>query len=378
MSSETSRSTAKKGASDLPPSVMSRRRFLRLGAASGVFAVAACTAGPAPQPSATSSAAASAKPTAPPGDKRIFYNNNPFLEESRLSEVRGLLTPNEQFFVRWHGAQAQVSAADYKLTVEGRVRNKLSVTLADLQRMPSRSVIAVLECAGNGRGYFPAQPKVTGTPWHYGAASCSEWTGVSVKVLLDKAGLDPAATEVVFVGGDRLGVTRALPIDKALDPGTMVAYAQNGEPVRPENGFPARLLVPRWIGVANIKVPVRMIVIKDETELDAATKRSLDEYTTAHYVYSGPAYPDKPRAIYQTVKAAIARPSPGESLTAGEYAISGFAWSGRGSIVKVEVSIDDGPFQDAELGPQVQHSWGPLQFRLEGDRRRSPDPCASH
>lgn len=345
-----------------------RRRFLQLGAVGGALAIAACTTGTtptaltSPTAAATPTAGPSPKPTAPPGDKRIFYNNSPFLEESRLSDVRSLLTPNEQFFVRWHAVQAQVSSADYKLSIEGKVSNKVSFTLDDLKRMPSQSVIAVIECAGNGRGYFPADPKVSGTAWHYGAASCAEWTGVSVKTLLDQAGLDPSVTQLVFVGGDQLGVTRGLPRDKALDPDTIVAYSQNGEPVRPENGFPARLLVPGWVGVANIKVPVRMIAITSESELDATTSKSLGAYTTAQYVYDGPAYPDKPRAIYQTVKAAIARPAPDDTITKGAYAISGFAWSGSGSIAKVEVSVDDGPFQPAVLGPQLQHGWAPFNL----------------
>lgn len=350
------------------PTRLPRRRFLQLGAVGGALVVAACATGNTPSASASPTAAAtptagpSPKPTAPPGDKRIFYNNSPFLEESKLSEVRSLVTPNEQFFVRWHAVQAQLTAADYKLSIEGKVGNKVSFSLDDLKRMPSQSVIAVIECAGNGRGYFPADPKVSGTAWHYGAASCAEWTGVSVKTLLDQAGLDPAATQIVFVGGDQLGVTRGLPRDKALDPDTIVAYSQNGEAVRPENGFPARLLVPRWVGVANIKVPVRMIAIADESELDPTIKRSLDAYTTAQYVYNGPAYPDKPRAILQTVKAAIARPAPDESITQGAYSISGFAWSGSGSIARVEVSVDDGPFQQALIGPQLQHSWAPFNL----------------
>lgn len=367
MSSESS-DAGPAAASDQTPSLVDRRRFLQLSVAGGALVVAACTTGtgtaakPSPSSSATPSTLPSAKPTPPPGDKRIFYNNSPFLEESKLSEVRGLLTPNEQFFVRWHATQAQVSAADYKLTIEGKVGNKVTFSLADLQRLPSRSVIAVLECAGNGRGYFPADPKVSGTAWHYGAASCAEWTGVSVRTLLEKAGMDPSVTQVVFVGGDQLGVTRALPAEKALDPDTIIAYTQNGEAVRPENGFPARLLVPRWIGIANIKVPTRMIAVKDESELDATLKRSLDAYTTAQYIYSGPAYPDKPRAILQTVKAAIARPGPDENVSQGEYAISGYAWSGSGPIARVEVSVDDGTFQPAQLGPQIQHSWAPFSF----------------
>ena len=353
------------------PRRLPRRNFLQLGAVGSVLAVAACSTGQAPTAQTSASPASPVasptlttppKPTPIPGDKRTFYNNNPFLEESKLSEVRSLLTPNDQFFVRWHAVQAQVSATDYKLSIEGKVSNKVSFSLADLKRMPSQSVIAVIECAGNGRGYFPADPKVSGTGWHYGAASCAEWTGVSVKTLLDQAGLDPAVTQIVFVGGDQLGVTRGLPRLKALDPDTIIAYTQNGDPVRPENGFPARLLVPRWVGVANIKAPVRMIAIADESELDPTIKRSLDAYTTAQYVYSGPAYPDKPQAVYQTVKAAIAHPGPDESVTAGNYAIQGYAWSGTGSIAKVEVSVDDGAYQPAVLGPQLQHGWAPFSF----------------
>ncbi|GAC1330017.1 MAG: hypothetical protein NVSMB17_06910 [Candidatus Dormibacteria bacterium] len=162
-----------------PQGRIARRRFLAIGGAGlAGTALAACTGGtgqatpsPPPTPSASPVNAAT------PGDRRIFYKRNPFLEESRPNLIEGDLTPTDLHFVRWHGAQAQVTAADYHLAISGKVGKPMSLALDDLMRLPSRTVTAVIECAGNGRGYFPASPKVSGTPWHYGAASCSQWTG---------------------------------------------------------------------------------------------------------------------------------------------------------------------------------------------------------
>ncbi|GAC1330015.1 MAG: hypothetical protein NVSMB17_06900 [Candidatus Dormibacteria bacterium] len=174
---------------------------------------------------------------------------------------------------------------------------------------------------------------------------------------MEAAGLDPGATQLVFVGGDAMQVTRALPRVKALDPDTIVAYGQNGDTLRPENGFPVRLLVPDWVGVANIKALKQVIAVSSLDDLDTLTRERLASYQTAQYVYVGPAYPDKPPAILQTVKAVIAHPGPDEKAPPGPYTVSGFAWSGSGHIRLVEVSIDGGNFEAATLGVQVDHGW---------------------
>ncbi|GAC1537374.1 MAG: hypothetical protein NVS3B12_21300 [Acidimicrobiales bacterium] len=356
-------------ASPEPKTSIGRRRFLLLSGVGLAGVASACatkasvptslTNGhhfPGPAPKATTAPVA-VKPTAPPGDERIFYNSNPFLEESPLNLVTGDLTPPSLHFVRWHGAKADVSASAYRLKVSGRVTKPLELSLADLQAMTARNVTAVVECAGNGRGFFPAAPKVSGTGWGYGAASCSQWGGIPVATIAQAAGLDPSVTMLVFVGGDELKVTRALPLAKAMDPDTIVALTQNGAPVRPENGYPARLLVPDWVGVANIKTVSEIIAVASEADLDQTTRDRLASYTTAQYLYLGPEYPTHPPAILQTVKAVISGPGPKDIVSAGPVTITGFAWSGSGHITSVEVSAADKPYQPAVLGAQVQHGW---------------------
>lgn len=345
-----------------------RREFLSLASA-GLLGTVLVACGSSGGPAATAPPAttkAPSGPTAPPNDPRIFYKRVPWLEESPLAEVRGLLTPNELHFVRWHGAGSTVTEREYRLSVEGKVVQQLTLGVDDLKKLPSRSVIAVIQCAGEGRGYFPKAPAVTGTPWHYGAASCAEWTGVPLMTVLEMAKVDPSTTMVVYQGGDDLKVTRGIPLEKAMDPDTILAYAQNGAPVTQQNGFPVRIVVPGWVGVANVKVPVRIIAVESLDDLDADTRSKYNAFTVAQYTYQGPDYPDKSPIVYQKVISAIARPTGGTIVQPGKVLVQGYAWSGTGTIIKVEVSVDGGDWRAADsLAPQVQHSWQPWQFTWE-------------
>jgi sulfane dehydrogenase subunit SoxC len=216
--------------------------------------------------------------------------------------------------------------------------------MADLRRLPSVSRIHFVECAGNSGREHAGNPGDTAQRSH-GLVSCSEWTGVSLKTLLEEAGLKPEATWVVAEGADASRLARSIPIAKAQDD-VIVAYGQNGEALRPEQGYPLRLLAPGWEGNLNIKWLRR---------LQLADRPAMSKDEAASYTDFLPGGRASQFSFEMDVKSVITHPSGGESLTGpGRHEISGIAWSGRGRIAKVEVSVDDGAtWRDATLSEPV-------------------------
>ena len=233
---------------------ISRRRMLQWLAAGG----ASVLVGGARPRQVQAAQAASAqelvvKPTPP---ERFFdYGSNKEMRWQSMSG-RGYVVPNELFFVRNHTRTPRIDLSTWHLKVEGSgVRRPLELSYEALRSMPSVSVIRTIECAGNGRSFFEKAygKKAQGTQWKLGAIGVAEWTGVRLRDVLERAGLKRTAKDVMPEGLDDLKVRRPMSVAKAMAADTILAYAMNGEPLPPDHGSPVRVLVPGWIGVANIK-----------------------------------------------------------------------------------------------------------------------------
>ncbi len=251
-----------------------------------------------------------------------------------------MITPSALHFERHHAGVPNIDPAKHTLTVHGMVDQPMVFTMDDLRRFPSISEIRFVECSGNSGGEWAA-----GGPDPQQAAgmmSTSEWTGVPLSLILNEVGVQEGASWIVAEGADACLMSRSIPMEKCLDD-VMVAYGQNGEPIRPENGFPIRLLVPGWEGNINVKW-LRRIYVVDEPGM------TRDE--TAHYTDLMPDGTARQFTFVNEAKSIITRPAGGQQLTGGpgRYEIKGLAWSGRGRIERVEITTDAGKsWQDAEL-----------------------------
>jgi sulfane dehydrogenase subunit SoxC len=214
----------------------------------------------------------------------------------------------------------------------------------DLRRLPSTSRVHFLECARNSGGEQVGRPGATPQRSH-GLLSCSEWTGVTLRILLQEAGIKPNATWIVAEGSDAIRLARSIPMEKALDD-VLVAFGQNGEALRPEQGYPVRLIVPGWEGNVNIKWLGRIHVV-DQPYMSA--------YETAGYTDLMPDGKARQFTFVMEAKSVITRPAGGQKLSSpGFYEITGLAWSGRGRITRVEISTDRGEsWHDADLNEPV-------------------------
>lgn len=261
----------------------------------------------------------------------------------------GAVMPTDLFYLRDHFPIPDLDGERYRLSVRGLVERPLEVSLGDLHNMPSESLVVTLECAGNGRSLF--DPAVPGEPWGLGAVSTAEWTGVPLIELLERAGVRPGATEVVFRGADGGNVAgvdapirfeRSLPADRIRDSGALLAYAMNGEALPSPHGYPLRLIVPGWYAVASVKWLTEILV----------TDRPFDGYfqaTKYWYEWVRGGRDEREPVTLLNVRALIVTPAPGMILRRGEMAIRGIAWSGAERIARVEVSLNDGPWQQARL-----------------------------
>ena len=320
----------------LPPlsvvACLSRRRFVGLlaGSAAGLMAALAPLA----------RAAAQSQPASSPGTpQRIMRSLSPLLLESPVDQQTDLITPNELHFVRQHFDIPTLDAATYQLSVEGKINAPVSLSLGDLQAMPSRTLTAFIECSGNSRSMFT--PPATGAQWGNGAISVANWTGVSLGTVLQNVGLAPEVASVVAEGADSGKVYHAIPLEKALDPDTLVAYAQNGQPLTQQNGFPVRLVVPGWGGISSIKWLAHL------TAVDASFQGF---YNNRYYVYETPGLPKTP-VQGLGVKSFIAAPALNAQVpTDTPLTIRGFAYSGLAQVSGVEISTDDAvTWQTAQL-----------------------------
>lgn len=282
----------------------------------------------------------------------VVHRAHPLNCETPLPVLTGgVVMPNARFYVRNHFQIPNLDPTEWRLHVQGRVERPLSFSLAQLHALPSATVAVTLECAGNGRSSL--QPSVPGEQWGMGAVSTAEWTGVPVREILDRVGVQPDAQEVVFRGADSGDVDgrdvpvhfeRSLRIDQLHDGGALLAYAMNGEDLPVHHGFPLRLIMPGWYAVASVKWL---------TEIEVIDRSFSGHFQVDRYHIDG-----EPVTL-QRVRSVIIEPRVGgPPVEPGDVVIRGVAWSGAAPIARVEVSLDGSPWQPASLiGERRRHSW---------------------
>ncbi|REG33765.1 sulfane dehydrogenase subunit SoxC [Paracoccus versutus] len=249
-----------------------------------------------------------------------------------LASGQGIITPSGLHFERHHGGIPNIDPQRHALILHGMVDKPLRLTMDDLKRMPSASRITFIECSGNGLTEWekPTLRTVQGT---HGLTSTSEWTGVRLSTVLAEAGVQDGAAWILAEGADAAVMTRSIPIDKAMDD-AILAYAQNGEALRPEQGYPLRLLLPGYEGNTQIKWLRR---------LEVGDKPFMTREETLKYTDLLPDGTARQFTLTMDAKSVITFPSGAMQLPRpGFYEITGLAWSGRGRIAEVEVSADGG------------------------------------
>lgn len=296
-------------------------------------------------------------PTRPLGERSPFETPQRFIAGTPvpagssftpLEILHGVITPADLHFERHHGGIPQIDPLQYELLIHGLVDRPLKFSLEDLKRFPAHTRTCFIECSGNGRqaALPPERLPVEITPGQLdGLFSVSEWTGVKLSTLLNEVGARRAATWMLAEGQDAAVMTRSVPMRKAWND-AMIVYAQNGEALRPEQGYPARLLLPGWEGNANIKW-LRRLEISDSPFM---TREETSKYTDA--MADGRI---RMFTFEMAPKSVITYPAfPAKMTRKGWHEIRGLAWSGGGRIAKVEVSIDGGRrWQEAALQAPV-------------------------
>jgi sulfane dehydrogenase subunit SoxC len=247
----------------------------------------------------------------------------------------GTLVSNPLFFLRSNNPPPDLEPARWRVQIEGRVKQPVAFDLAALQALPSVTHEVWLECAGNSRSRW--NPPGEGNQWDDQAVSNARFTGVPLATLLDQAGVEPEAVEVVFSGYDRdaqgTPFQRSVPLSVARDASLLLAFAMNDEPIPWPNGGPVRLIVPRWAGIASVKWPERIEVVSEPFRGYFNAQRYImvdDKGETFGIVREMP------------VKSIMAWPNEGDRIEAGTHRVFGFAWSGHAPIRAVDVSSDDG------------------------------------
>jgi sulfane dehydrogenase subunit SoxC len=245
----------------------------------------------------------------------------------------GTITPNGLHFERHHSGIPDIDPDVHRLLIHGLVKRPLVFTLEALARYPMVSRIAFIECGGNSGTLYQKDPVAGGVQALHGLVSCAEWTGVRLADLLDEAVVDPKAQWILAEGADAAGMSRSVPMAKAMDDAIIALY-QNGERIRPANGYPLRLLLPGYEGNMNVKWLRR---------IKAAEQPTMTKDETSKYTISLPDGKALQFVFPIEAKSVITHPSPGLAMKrAGFYEISGLAWSGYGKIAKVDVSADGG------------------------------------
>jgi sulfane dehydrogenase subunit SoxC len=272
-----------------------------------------------------------------------------------LADLHGTMTPNSLFFERLHAGTPQIDPAQHRLMVHGMVSNPTIFTMDDIKRFPATSVIHFHECSGNSGSEWTEETVADTVQAGFGLLSQTEWTGVLLSTVLNEVGVDSQATWMLAEGADAAGMDRSIPMEKAMDDALLV-YAMNGEALRPAQGYPLRLLLPGFEGNSQIKW-LRRIEVGDQPW---QTREETSKYTDL--------MPDGTARQFTFVmeaKSVITNPSGGQTISdQGFHEISGLAWSGRGSITRVEVSVDGGEtWEDAQLQEPVR-SIALTRFRL--------------
>jgi DMSO/TMAO reductase YedYZ molybdopterin-dependent catalytic subunit/glyoxylase-like metal-dependent hydrolase (beta-lactamase superfamily II) len=301
----------------------------------------------------------------------VVHSSDPLNREARdPSRIDGIITPTVAFYDRNHFPIPSLDPTTWHLEVGGSVPRPVRLDLPDIEALPACDVVATLECAGNGRATF--DPPIDGEQWRLGAVSTAEWTGVPLIDVLDRAGAR-SGQHVVMRGADQGNVDglaqtvryeRSMSVDDVRESGALLAYAMNGEPLPPRHGHPLRVVVPGWYGMASVKWL---------TELEVVAEPIDGYFQTARYVYE---YEREGETIRepvgrQRVRSLITEPADGAEVEAGagEVVVRGVAWSGTAPIAAVDVSVDGGPWQAAEMvGEASGVSWQRWELVVRLDR----------
>ena len=318
------------------------------------------------------------------GDGSGLSHTNTYYEEelalafrNRGMPLEGLrydITPTGMHYLLIHFDIPEADADAWRLDIGGLVANPISLSMADIRERPSVSMPVTMECAGNGRARL--NPRPVSQPWLLEAIGTAEWTGTPLRGILEDAGVDSSAVELVFTGRDE-GVQggeaqlyqRSLTIDDAMRDEVMLVYEMNGAPLEPQHGYPLRLIVPGWYGMTSVKWLEGI-----EAVAEPFTGYQMEQ--TYRYKNS----PDDPGEPVSTMRVRALMIPPGipdfmtrtRLMDAGEVSLSGKAWAGRLDVTKVEVSTDDGmSWQEAELGEQVgRFAWRNWSYRWDAEPGR--------
>lgn len=350
---------------------LSRRDLLALAARAGVLGLVA------QRTAWTSLLAQTGRPAGVPGKEKLLVRSlRPPDYEAPVALLDSWITPVEHFYVRSHlPVPPGLEANTWTLQLDGEVNNTATLSLDDLRKMPSTTITAVLECAGNGRAFF--DPPVAGIQWSKGAVGNARWTGVRMADVLKRAGVKATGRFVVMNAADRpLGTmpdfVRQIPIEKAMHPDTLLAYDMNGQPVAPIHGFPLRAIVPGWEGAYAVKWLTNLRV--SDRESDSFWVATAYRYPIKR-VAPGATVDAKDMAPLTglVVKSLITRPADGTTVSPGKIEVAGFAWAGETDIARVDVSIDHGAsWQAARLvGEQAKYAWRRFEFTFDGTRPES-------
>lgn len=294
----------------------------------------------------------------PENEFQIAVSESPFCVETDPAGQGNWTTPNERFFIRSHFGEPEL-AGDHRISIGGAVERPGSVSISELAAMEQAEQAVTLECAGNSRSYLI--PPGIGLQFRHGAVGNAVWSGIPLARLLGPAGIAPDAVEVLFQGadsgieaGEHMHFERSLPLAQALDPNTIVAISMDGQPLTRAHGYPARLIVPGWYGMASVKWLSQIKVLTEPFD----GHFQADAYTFIEPGTRGG--PNRP-VTRMAVKSVITSPLQDQRLS-GPVTISGFAWSGHGAIAEVQVSTDGGASWDkADLAdsenPRAWRRW---------------------
>jgi DMSO/TMAO reductase YedYZ molybdopterin-dependent catalytic subunit len=283
--------------------------------------------------------------------------------ETPLDVADSFITPSELFYIRSHFEVPTIDRDAYVLRLDGAVSNPLSLSYEELRTMGAETRVATLECAGNGRVFLI--PQASGAQWELGAVGNAEWTGLPLRHLLERAGLQDDAVEIVLEGADQgrpkeepvppgpVTYARSLTRAKALEPDVLIAYQMNGADLPRDHGFPVRAIVPGHFGMASVKWLTRIHAVREPFQ---------GYWQTTDYGYWGDVdgIPVRRPIREMSVKSEIVRPRVRETVPSGQtYTVFGFAWAGETAVAEVEVSTDGGrTWAQATFIDAIQpHAW---------------------
>ena len=309
------------------------------------------------------SPAAQDSPLAIAGEDGMIVRSYRFLDlETPVEYLNTWLTPVSHFFLRNHMHEpVELSADMFQLSIGGEVEKPVTLNYAELLKFPTHSVVNTLECAGNGRSLH--RPQVPGIQWGKGAVSTARFSGPRLRDVLHRAGVKPNGKHVMFRGQDEVPgkvppFVRSIPVEKAIDSDTLIATHMNGEPLTKHHGFPARALVPGWIGAASCKWLTEIKILESEF---AGNFMSPGYRFPNQALKPGDAVKPEDTHVLTglNVKSVISGPLDGSTVRSGKVDVRGVAWAGEADIVKVEVSTDNGEsWNPATLGrDRARYAW---------------------